>query len=57
MGPVGQGLALGGDYLGHAEGKPVSVLNGCNLTRVVAAWGLGNIPVHAAVAVQTPSMA
>jgi hypothetical protein len=35
----------------------VSVLHGCNLARIVAARGWGNIPVHAAVAVQTPSVA
>ena len=35
----------------------VSVLHGCYLARIVAARGRGNIPVHAAVAVQTPSVA
>ena len=35
----------------------VSILHSCYLSRIVAARGWRNISVHAAVAVQTPSVA
>ena len=54
---VGQGLVYREDYRGRVGGVSVSASYGCDLTWVVVFWGLSNVSVHAAVTVQTPSVA